>query len=75
MIKEKDTKVCIIKLLNKKPAKKLEADKKDAEKLKNYFFADVKWDNVLKHKQKMLKLIRKRNKKSNVNLLDIAFGV
>ena len=71
----KDTKDFIIKLLNKNPAKRLGAGKKDAEELKTHaFFAGVNWDNVLKRKQKMSKPVLREVKRSTVNLADIVYG-
>jgi serine/threonine protein kinase len=71
----KDTKDFIIKLLNKNPAKRLGAGKKDADELKEHaFFDGVNWTDVLARKQKMVKPVLKDTKKSTVNLADIVYG-
>lgn len=71
----KETKDFIIKLLNKNPAKRLGAGKKDAEELKTHpFFEGVDWDAVYQRKQKMVKPVVREVKKSTVNLADIVYG-
>ena len=71
----KDAKDFIIKLLNKNPAKRLGAGKKDSEELKSHsFFSGVNWENVLQRKQKMPKPVIREVKRSTVNLSDIVYG-
>jgi serine/threonine protein kinase len=72
----KDTKDFIIKLLNKNPAKRLGAGKKDAEELKTHpFFEGINWEDVLDRKLEMPKPELKEVKKSTqINLPEIVYG-